>query len=50
VAKRNGARLAIINRERTPYDDLADAVIHGQAGSVMTTLLKHVKKEMEFME
>ena len=32
AAKRGGARLVIINRDPTPYDDLADRVIHGQAG------------------
>ncbi|HYA89944.1 MAG TPA: Sir2 family NAD-dependent protein deacetylase [Thermodesulfobacteriota bacterium] len=46
VAKRNGATLAIINRDPTPYDDLADVVIHGQAGSVMATILEYVKKEL----
>ncbi|HEY7716835.1 MAG TPA: Sir2 family NAD-dependent protein deacetylase [Candidatus Binatia bacterium] len=32
VAKRNGALLAIINRERGPLDDLADFVHHGALG------------------
>jgi NAD-dependent deacetylase len=44
VAKRNGARLVIINRDPTPYDDMADVVIHGQAGSAMASILEHVKK------
>ncbi|MGA2318654.1 MAG: hypothetical protein ABSG71_20095 [Thermodesulfobacteriota bacterium] len=44
VAKRNGARLVIINRDPTPYDDMADLVIHGQAGSTMASILGHVKK------
>jgi len=44
VAKRNRAKLVIINRDPTPYDDMADIVIHGQAGPVMDNILKEVKK------
>lgn len=44
VAKRNGARLVIINRDPTLYDDMADLVIHGQAGSAMAGILEYVKK------
>lgn len=44
VAKRNGAKLVIINRDSTPYDDMADMVIHGQAGSTMTNILESVKR------
>jgi NAD-dependent deacetylase len=44
VAKRNGARLVIINRDPTPYDDMADIVVHGQAGPTMASVLEHVKK------
>ena len=44
VAKRNGARLVIINRDPTPCDDLADLVIHGQAGPTMAGILEHLKK------
>ncbi len=44
VAKRNGARLVIINRDPTPYDDTADIVIHGQAGPTMASILEHVKR------
>jgi len=44
VAKRNGAKLVIINRDPTPYDDMADVVIHEQAGPVMDSILKEVKK------
>ena len=46
VAKRSGARLVIINRDPTPYDEMADVVIHGQAGSAMANILDHVKKEL----
>ncbi len=44
VAKRNGARLVIINRDPTPYDDMADVVIHGDAGPTMASILENVKK------
>jgi len=44
VAKRNGAKLVIINRDPTPYDDMADIVIHGQAGPIMDSILKKVKQ------
>jgi NAD-dependent deacetylase len=46
VAKRNGARLAIINRDPTPYDGIADAVVYGQAGSTMASILEYVKKDL----
>jgi len=46
VAKRNGARLVIINRDPTPHDEMADMVIHGQAGSVMASVLEKVKQEL----
>jgi NAD-dependent deacetylase len=45
VAKRNGAKLVIINRDPTPYDDMADMVIHGQAGPIMASILENVKKD-----
>ncbi len=35
LAKRNGARLVIINREPTPLDDLANLVLHGEIGALM---------------
>ena len=35
VAVRNGARLAIVNDEPTPYDGLADLVVRGRAGEVL---------------
>ncbi len=46
VAKRNGAKLVIINRDPTPYDEMADIVIHGQAGSTMASILECVKREL----
>jgi NAD-dependent deacetylase len=43
TAKRNGARLVIINRDPTPCDSMADIVLHEQAGPTMTALLNCVK-------
>lgn len=34
-AKRRGARLAIVNREPTPLDDIADVVVHDSIGTTM---------------
>ena len=36
VAKRAGARLAIVNREPTDLDGLADLVLHDEIGPAMT--------------
>ncbi|MDY0186446.1 MAG: NAD-dependent protein deacylase [Syntrophus sp. (in: bacteria)] len=44
TAKRNGARLVIINRDPTPCDSMADIVIHDLAGPTMTALLNGVKR------
>ncbi len=44
VAKRSGAKLVIINRDPTPYDEMADLVVHGQAGSTMRSILDYVKR------
>ncbi|HMK53087.1 MAG TPA: Sir2 family NAD-dependent protein deacetylase, partial [Thermodesulfobacteriota bacterium] len=46
VAKKNGAKLVIINRDPTPYDDMADLVIHGQAGSTMASIMEYVKQKL----
>jgi NAD-dependent deacetylase len=35
MAKRNGARLIIINREPTDFDDIADLVVHHDIGAVL---------------
>jgi NAD-dependent deacetylase len=35
MAKRNGARLAIINREPTEFDDVADLVVRADIGAVL---------------
>jgi len=35
MAKRNGARLIIINREPTDFDDIADLVVRQDIGTVL---------------
>ena len=35
MAKRNGARLVIINREPTDFDDIADLVARHDIGAVL---------------
>ncbi len=47
VAKRNGAKLVIINRDPTPYDEMADSVIHAQAGPTMASILENIKKGLD---
>ena len=39
VAKAAGARLIIVNREPTPLDGIADAVVRGEIGAVLPTLV-----------
>jgi NAD-dependent deacetylase len=39
MAKRNGARLAIINREPTDFDDAADLVVHHDIGAVLAPFI-----------
>jgi NAD-dependent deacetylase len=39
---RNGGRLAIVNRDETPYDDGAALVVHAGAGETLTACLAHV--------
>lgn len=38
IASRSGAGLIIINRDPTPYDQMADLVLHEEIGSLMTGL------------
>jgi NAD-dependent deacetylase len=35
IAKRNGAKLVIINREPTEFDELADLVVRDDIGAVL---------------
>jgi NAD-dependent deacetylase len=41
LAKRNGARLAIINREATEFDEMADLVVREDIGSVLSPFIAH---------
>ena len=40
-AKRNGARLVIINREPTEFDEAADLVIHDDIGTMLAPFICH---------
>ena len=40
VARQAGARLVIVNRDPTPLDDIADAVVRGQIGAVLPELVR----------
>jgi len=40
MAKRNGARLAIINRDPTEFDDMADLVVREDIGSVLAPFIR----------
>jgi NAD-dependent deacetylase len=41
LAKRNGARLVIINREETEFDEIADLVIRQDIGTVLSPFIVH---------
>jgi NAD-dependent deacetylase len=41
IARQNGARLAIINREPTELDPIADLVVNREIGPTLSTLLNH---------
>jgi len=41
LAKRNGARLVILNREATEFDRIADLVIRDDIGSVLSPFIMH---------
>jgi NAD-dependent deacetylase len=42
LARQNGARLVIVNRDPTPLDDLADAVIHESIGTTLKQMGGHL--------
>jgi len=46
MAKRNGAKLVIINRDSTPHDRMADEIVRESAGATMTKILKGAQKEI----
>ena len=41
MAKRNGAKLVIINREATEFDEIADLVIREDIGTVLAPFIAH---------
>ena len=41
MAKRNGARLVILNRDATELDDIADLVVHDDIGTVLSPFIAH---------
>jgi NAD-dependent deacetylase len=41
MAKRNGARLIIINRESTEFDEMADLVVRQDIGTVLESFIVH---------
>jgi len=41
MAKRNGARLVILNRDATELDDFADLVVHDDIGTVLSPFIAH---------
>jgi NAD-dependent deacetylase len=41
LAKRNGARVAIINREATEFDEMADLVIRDDIGAILSPFILH---------
>ena len=39
AAREKGARLVIVNREPTPVDEIADAVVRGEIGDVLPAIV-----------
>ena len=39
LAKQNGARLVILNREPTDQDEIADLVLHDEIGPVLSSVV-----------
>ena len=42
LAKRNGAKLVILNRDTTPQDSIADLVINAEIGPTMRAVIDHL--------
>ena len=40
VALRSGARMIVVNAEPTPFDQLAEVVIHGRSGEVLPEIVE----------
>ena len=41
MAKRNGAKLVIINREPTEFDEFADLVVRNDIGDALAPFIRH---------
>ena len=41
MAKRNGARLVILNRDPTDFDEVADLVIRADIGATLAPFIAH---------
>jgi NAD-dependent deacetylase len=41
MAKRNGAKLVIVNRDETEFDEIADLVLHEDIGTALSPLIAH---------
>ena len=40
VAKKNGAKLVILNREETPLDDYADLIVNEEIGPTLSKVVQ----------
>jgi NAD-dependent deacetylase len=43
VAVQSGARMIVVNAEPTPFDDLAEVVIHGRSGEILPVIASLMK-------
>jgi NAD-dependent deacetylase len=46
IAKQNGAKLVIINRDETSCDQIANYVVNAQAGPTMATVIDQVRRRL----
>jgi NAD-dependent deacetylase len=46
IAKQNGAKLVIINRDETPCDPIADYVVNAEASLTMATVIERVREAL----
>ncbi|MHA1531627.1 MAG: SIR2 family NAD-dependent protein deacylase, partial [Candidatus Heimdallarchaeota archaeon] len=46
LARKNGAKLVLINMGETPYDDLVDIKIEEKIGGVITKIVSQVKENL----
>jgi NAD-dependent deacetylase len=45
IARKNGAKLAIINKTVTPLDSLADAATRGASGEVLSAIAEELQSD-----